>query len=79
MYHPVTWSLIEQDNDDLSEKMRCTRGHFLPKEPTHFEVWSGNGHSILSKQDYNELSDEMKQICSVEPIWRCSCGAEEVE
>lgn len=76
MYHPVTWSLIEQDDYDLPEKMRCTRGHFLSKEPTHFEVLSDSEHGILTKQEFDTFSEERKRKCSAEPIWRCLCGAE---
>lgn len=65
---------IEQDEPDPPERLRCTRGHFLPRNPTHVRVLSSY-EEVAYTMPYSEVSADIKHENILEDLWRCTCGA----
>lgn len=65
---------IEEDDDYVrTDKHRCPKGHFLPREPELVEVFTLSGYRFLP---YDGMPVEGEIIGYV---WACKCGEKHAE
>lgn len=66
----------EPDDDDPPKRLRCTKGHFLPKDPQVLLVYPKEAEQGPYRLPYSREEMAAWKGYAMDVEWECRCGAE---